>query len=142
MSNLNWKTLSQDSISSLQNTPSIYIHALTVKKQWKTLLESAYLTQFSPYVLSSLKKASVLKQVFKSSTVEEVLGYLDSSNDPIRKQILHILIRTFDSSKISEGIGKILIENIKDHQWGYSFLKEIISLQSSSNLKIACHDFI
>jgi hypothetical protein len=135
MVEVSWRQLGDVDPSTLTNDPSLYIRALFLKKDWSHLLQVTFDPIFADEVLSSLKVPSVRKQIFRESTADTILRFLDQVNEIFRKQILTILIESFEKLPVALAVGESLLQNLNDHPWAQTFSKYVISLQSDTFLK-------
>jgi hypothetical protein len=68
--------------------------------------------QATGLILYYFKKHFIQVNIFKDISSEQIINFLDSSNDPIRQQIFLFLIESLDSLPVSEIIGSILISHL------------------------------
>jgi hypothetical protein len=130
-----WKNINTQSLDSLKEKPSVYVRSLVLKKEWIKLLESIQDTRLTVFIVHYLKRHFVRVNIFNEMPSEQIITFLDFSNDSIRQQMLRILIERFDLLPVSEAVGSALLSHMSEHLWAYRFFREIISLQSTAVLK-------
>ena len=67
--------------------------------------------------------------------VNQAKADADQVNEIFRKQILTILIESFEKLPVALAVGESLLQNLNDHPWAQTFSKYVISLQSDTFLK-------
>jgi hypothetical protein len=130
-----WSNLKDLDPATLANEASNYVRALFLKKDWSRLLQLTFDPLYADEVLAALKVPFVRKQLFRESTAEAVLGFLDSANDVFRRQVLTNLIETFEKDGISLAVGEALLKEAKSHAWVQTFSTYRTSLQSDDFLR-------
>ncbi|KAH0792532.1 hypothetical protein GPJ56_003517 [Histomonas meleagridis] len=136
MDTINWKSITKDNFNQLIDKPEAYAHALVMFSEWNKIAE-LLMSDLSHFALIALKKAKSQREFLKTLTEEKALELMDKGTQEIQRELLVLLIKNYDQLPLSQSIGKTLLVHIDQHSWAYQYSKEILSLQSNDDLKIA-----
>lgn len=135
--NIDWKSISSENIEDLRPIPWAYCQALINLKLWDKYCDAFYDDSLFEYIVGTLLKSSVRKNLLKNMEEEKIIHLLDTTNPLIRRHLLNILIEQSDQCPVSIAVGENLLTNISQHLWGYECTSEIFSLQSYDTLRNA-----